>query len=118
MGWQKIMGETFFVPAVKERDCPICGKHFVPAAQNIYKIRVKTGNKSKDYSTKDVCSYTCWRKWEKDREIAKEKKRAEAERKRKERVRLRSEERRKAASEYEKGADIDAADSERVFATN
>lgn len=117
MGWQKIMGELIYIPNIKECDCPVCGKHFVPASHNIYKIRAKN-KKGKWYNEQDVCSYTCWRKWEKDREIAKEKKRAEAERKRKERVRLRAEERRKAAGEYEKGADIDAADSERVFATN
>lgn len=117
MGWQKIMGETVFVPAVKERDCPVCGKHFVPAAQNIYKIRMRTGSKNKDYISKDVCSYTCFRKWQREKEEAKEKRRQQSAEKR--RATLAAKQREKYAETKKKGADTDAAaDGARVFATN
>ena len=108
-----------YIPAkLREADCPICGKHFVPAAQNVYKIRVRVGRRG--YTTLDCCSYTCYRQHQKNVEAAKEKKRIESERKRKERQAKHLEEwKNRQKSEYDKGADTDAADnSQRVFATD
>ena len=43
--------------------CPICGKKFIPAPENYWKI----GKFDFRTRTIDVCSYTCMRKWEKEK---------------------------------------------------
>lgn len=49
----------------KEIKCPVCGKLFIVAVKNIYKIRTEDG-------TEDYCSYTCYRKKQKEREEKKQ----------------------------------------------
>ena len=44
-----------------EVECPVCGKHFIPAPYHVYKI----------YRGRRFCSYTCFLK---AKEIEKEKK--------------------------------------------
>lgn len=65
--------------ALKSTDiCPICGKKFISAADHMWKIG-GWGNIS-GIHTERVCSYSCMRKWEKERE-AEDKKRRRARRK-------------------------------------
>jgi hypothetical protein len=37
-------------------DCPVCGKTFIPACMNVYKITKYTASGA---TKKDVCSYSC-----------------------------------------------------------
>ena len=48
--------------------CPVCGKKFIPAPEHYWKIG--TGPNGIDTRTKNVCSYSCMRVWEKE-QIAK-----------------------------------------------
>ena len=48
------------VSNMTELKCPICKKNFIPAVEHQWMIR-----KSNAY--KKVCSYSCMRKWEKQR---------------------------------------------------
>lgn len=45
-------------------ECPICGKKFIPAPEHYWKIG--TSAEGIDTRTKNVCSYSCMRKWEKE----------------------------------------------------
>lgn len=56
------------------QECPICGKKFIPASQHYWKI--SRGEYDMETRTKNVCSYSCMRKWEKQQE-AKRKERKE-----------------------------------------
>lgn len=47
-----------------ERFCPVCGKLFYVARYNQFKIREYYDNRT--YKLKNVCSYGCMRKWEKE----------------------------------------------------
>ena len=48
-----------------ERNCPICGKKFYPLPEHVY-TRYRNGEWLK------FCSWTCFRKDEKDHEVRKE----------------------------------------------
>ena len=50
--------------------CPICGKKFIPSAEHRWQI----GNWGFDTRNVNVCSYTCMRKWEKEMESKRKKK--------------------------------------------
>ena len=44
---------------IAEEKCPMCPRTFIPAPDHQWTIKTKTNQK------KNVCSYTCMRKWEK-----------------------------------------------------
>ena len=52
---------------LKERNCPVCGKLFIVPVENIYKLTV-TGVLT------HYCSYTCYRKVQKEQEEKKVRK--------------------------------------------
>lgn len=60
------MAYDFYESLKKTSTCPICGKHFVPAPEHMWKI----GNwcDIEEIRVQKVCSYTCMRKWEKEQE--------------------------------------------------
>ena len=62
--------------SAEERICPICNKKFIPAPYHAWKIgrTVDDNDGSLNYTVKLVCSYTCMRKWEKEKESNKKKK--------------------------------------------
>lgn len=43
---------------ITDHTCPICNKNFIPAAEHIYKVQSRT-----------FCSYTCWMKFLKKKEV-------------------------------------------------
>lgn len=49
---------------LREADCPICGKHFIPAAKNIYKIKMRVNGRNY-HKIMDCCSYKCYRAYHK-----------------------------------------------------
>lgn len=51
---------------IKERKCPVCGKNFVVPPNTVYKIKIRS-------ITKTYCSYTCFRKVQKQQELSKPK---------------------------------------------
>lgn len=59
------MSYSYYESLKKTEICPICGKHFIPAVEHMWKI----GGWShiEDGRTEKVCSYTCMRKWEKEK---------------------------------------------------
>ena len=50
----------------RERKCPVCGKVFIVAPENIYKLEI-------DKKKQDLCSYTCYRVIQKRQERKKRK---------------------------------------------
>lgn len=46
--------------------CPVCGKEFIPATENIYKASIKG-------RTKHLCSWTCYRKIQRAKEAKKKR---------------------------------------------
>lgn len=66
------MTYNFYNSLKKTPTCPICGKHFVPAIEHMWKIG-GWGDISEE-RRRNVCSYTCMRKWEKEQEANDKKK--------------------------------------------
>ena len=53
------------------KECPVCGKKFIPAPEHYWKIGSHGGMDTRDTT---VCSYSCMRKWEKEQEAKEEQK--------------------------------------------
>lgn len=56
--------------------CPICSKKFIPAPEHYWKIG--TGEYDMDTRIKNVCSYSCMRKWERQQEAKRKERRERA----------------------------------------
>ena len=71
--------DDYFKEFGQPHECPICGKTFIPTPDWYWKI----GDSGLNTRNKNVCSYSCMRKWEKELE-AKAKQRREYARRAKE----------------------------------
>lgn len=64
--------DEYFQKHCLPQTCPICGKGFIPAPEHAWKIGHITSyaikNRRDDAYQRNVCSYTCMRKWEREEE--------------------------------------------------